>query len=261
MNKVENDSTSSKYDGINFNKADIEREVHNFIKVSKSFLSSDSEDVINEWLAKLKSFMDKPTKDTCKWDISEQNPIITNKTKDYETNNRTGGIYIQGTLSSVWEICQIPSKKGKKSTKLFRLTGLASTKIKIKDVSKESQPKTIAQWQFEVGDANSPGCHFHLGIGQFGMDSALLPVPRFPSILITPIDALDFLLGEIFQTKWKEQVNGDSGAMNEWSNIQKKRMSSLMKWKSQIIEGSSGSAWNYLKHQKPDSNIFLDSKS
>ena len=145
----------------------------------------------------------------------------------------------------------------RRPAEVFRLNGLASTKVKVLRVESSQETREIAQWQFGVGDHQSPGCHFHVGIGRSGDGTGSFPVPRLPSILFTPIDALDFLLGEVVQDRWRQQVSRETPEMQIWTGQQKKRLSLLLKWKQEQVEKSGGSAWNYLKHQRPHANVFL----
>jgi hypothetical protein len=250
-----------RYMGLDFRFADLQSEVTNFAQVSQRYLEKESREVFNDWLTDLVSFRDSRRPGLWRWAISPANPIKTTKTLEYEPGDRRGGISVHGELTCVWEI-ELKAEgngknKGKSAGQVVCLNGIASTLIKIIRTDAELRPVTIAQWQFEVGDSQSPGCHFHVGIGHFGTEAAALPVPRLPSILLTPIDALDFLLGEIFQQKWKQEVNRETSQMQLWSEKQRTRLSNLLKWKQDQIDQSGGSAWNYLKHQRPTAQILL----
>jgi hypothetical protein len=250
-------ATQPEYTGLDFRFSDLQLEITNFAQVSRHFLEEEAREILHNWLMDLVNFRDSPRPEYT-WAISEEKPIRTIKTLDYD---RKAGFSVHGELSCIWEInpkTEAKGKvKGKRANQIMCLNGLASTKIKIIRDDQDCRPRTIAQWQFEVGDHQSPGCHFHVGIGHFGSESAVLPVPRLPSILLTPIDALDFLLGEIFQREWREVVSRETDQMKAWSKKQKTRLSKLLKWKQDQIEGSGGSAWNYLKHQRPVAQILL----
>jgi hypothetical protein len=203
----------------------------------------------------LVNFRNSRHRGSWKWAIPEDDPIRTLSTEEYEPGDRRGGFSVFGELSTVWEI----GLKGpaKSLRQVICLNGIASTKVKIYRGRADRSDLQLAQWQFEVGDGQSPGCHFHIGIGRFGDETASLPVPRLPSLLLTPIDALDFLLGEIFQARWKEAVNRETPPMQVWAEQQRTRLYRLLKWKQEQIGQSGGSAWNYLKHQRPSAQILL----
>jgi hypothetical protein len=245
----------SDYEGLDFDFADLQREISNFAKVSRRFLKEESRYLLNEWLTELVNFHASQHPGSWKWSIHEAQPIRTQSTNEYEPGNRRGAFSVYGELSSVWEITLKGTRRG--AGQVICLNGIASTKVKIFRQRSDGSTQQIAQWQIEVGDRTSPGCHFHVGIGQFGETGASLSVPRLPSLLFTPIDALDFLLGELFQAKWKETVSDETQPMQIWSEQQRKRLFRLLKWKQDQIDHSGGSAWNYLKHQRPHAKIFL----
>jgi hypothetical protein len=248
--------SSREYEGLDFHFADLQREVSNFAQVSQRFLERESRAKLSDWLTGLVNFRDSRHQGSWRWTIPEEDPVRTLLTDEYEAGERRGGFTVYGELSSIWEIGL--KGRGGSASHAICLNGIASTKVKIFRRHADSTIRQIAQWQFEVGDSQSPGCHFHIGIGHFGEAAASLPVPRLPSLLLTPIDALDFLLGEIFQARWSEEVNRETTPMQQWSAQQKARLSRLLKWKQDQIEKSGGSAWNYLKHQRPSAQILLE---
>ncbi len=256
MSRTRSSSTpSSEYEGLDFHFADLQREVSNFAQVSQRFLEEESRGKLGDWLTGLVNFRASRHQGSWKWTIPEDDAVRTLPTDEYEPGDRRGGFNVYGELSCVWEIGL--KGRGKSAGQVICLNGIASTKVKVFRCDADQTNRQIAQWQFEVGDRQSPGCHFHIGIGHFGEAAASLPVPRLPSLLLTPIDAFDFLLGEIFQARWKEVVNRETPPMQLWAEQQKNRLSRLLKWKQDQIEQSGGSAWNYLKHQRPSAQILL----
>lgn len=255
-------ASTSPYEGIHFKLADLEREVSSFDAICRSFLAQDCREVLRGWLTDLKNYCSSSSQYPWRWTISELQPIRTRSTPEFEPKGRQGGFDVHGELSCVWTVVNLKPKgskkhRGKLPGQLICLNGLASSTVKIFRSNSADPAPPIAQWQFEVGDHQSPGCHFHIGIGRFGLQNSELPVPRLPSILLTPIDALDFLLGEIFQDSWRKNVDSESGDGQVWAGEQKQRLARLLKWKQEQIEASGGSAWNYLKHRRPDADIFL----
>lgn len=248
-------TSSSEYEGLDFYFADLQREVSNFAQVSQRFLEEESREKLGDWLTGLINFRHSRQQGSWRWVIPEDDAIRTECTDEYEPADRRGGFKVYGELSCVWEIGL--KGRGKSAGQVICLNGIASTKVKILRRDADQTTRQIAQWQFEVGDRQSPGCHFHIGIGHFGEAATSLPVPRLPSLLLTPIDALDFLLGEIFQEGWKEAVNRDTSPMQVWSEQQRNRLYRLLQWKQEQIDQSGGSAWNYLKHQRPSAQILL----
>jgi hypothetical protein len=254
-------SATHWYEGLHFNIAEFQREAENFAIISRKFLEAESREKLKNWRQWLVTFRDSRTSDNKRWEIPEADPIRTLPTHEYEPKGKTGGFPVYGEISSVWEIGLIGGAGKKTKSQFMCLNGIASTKVKILCRDADQTTRQVAQWQFEVGDDNSPGCHFHIGIGGSGNASPEpakhFPVPRLPSLLVTPIDALDFLLGEIFQMTWRQEVGQDSSAIQLWSAPQRDRLSRLLKWKQEEIDRSTGSAWNFLKHQRPSARILL----
>lgn len=231
-------------------------ELLNFSKTSTKFLKKG-----NTSLEKLRIDLNI-FKDSAKtefiWEIPESSPIETILSEGkFETSGK--GIPVYGSVCGIWEIKKV-TYKGQLH---FAVHGNASMKISIVhfDDAKGILDE-IARWRFEIGSHDSPGCHFHAQIMGEKSDCMFphdLSVPRLPSIIITPVDVLDYLLGELFQDNWHRLVSESSDqSVNQWSSIQKTRISNLIKWKSNIISSSDGSSWVAIKRAKPAAHIFVD---
>jgi hypothetical protein len=88
----------------------------------------------------------------------------------------------------------------------------------------------LAMWRVEVGDDASPGCHFHTQIEGERNNPPYprsLSVPRLPTLLVTPMAALEFLLAEMFQSRWQQHAAEESAEMQRWKPIQKQRLLKL----------------------------------
>jgi len=214
---------------------------------------------IDEWLIALNNIKDSPTLQAVPWGIDERNPIRTRISQNgYERGDRKCRFKeVRGELSCVWEI----RKEDSRDRRFFILEGQASTKLKVLDVSQGPRGTLLAQWQFEVGDHQSPGCHFHVGILQCNESGPFpkgLSVPRLPGILVTPMDALEYLLGEIFQDEWEGHAVKDRDDVLLWAGCQKRRLGGLLQWYRERIENSGGSPWTFLKTSRPKIGIFTD---
>jgi hypothetical protein len=160
-----------------------------------------------------------------------------------------------GRVSGTWEI-HLPNERKKKSSQSreFILLGLASTEIGIWQ-NRDGDVEEIARWTIEIGDAVSPGCHFHTQITLDDTDRmfpAALSVPRLPGLLHTPMDALEYLLGELFQDEWYKNATRSTNEVNAWASCQKKRMINLLRWQTDRLNKTAGSPWTMLKRQKPE---------
>ena len=68
--------------------------------------------------------------------------------------------------------------------------------------------------------------------------------------------ALEFLLTEVFRSKWREALGQDSPRAQMWSGIQRKRFETVLKWATSVVSGG-GSPVVVLQQSVPSSEIFL----
>ena len=116
-------------------------------------------------------------------------------------------------------------------------------------------------WRIEMGAYDSPGCYFHfqiLGDRRRPPFPKSIPVPRLPSPFVTPMAAVEFVLGELFQDKWSRTASEARHHHGRWRAIQCQRWCNLLKWQRAAVVGGS-SPWMNLKEAKPPSGLFLSS--
>lgn len=253
------------YEGLQFSFAEMHREIENMKRLAEPFLDAHTyQNVIPEWKRQLQHFESDPHPHGAmlSWCIKERDPIKTKPSDgEYEAGSRRGGYNVYGRISGVWEISK-PSSKGKKKrfrSGYFLLNGLASTKITIWAVGTDGADRELARWTLEVGGTNSPGCHFHTQINLDHDDHKFpsnLPVPRLPAVLVTPMDALDFLLAELFHDRWYEHTSRATDPVRHWGACQRFRLNRLLTWQGETIRKASGSPWTTFKRQKPSANMF-----
>jgi hypothetical protein len=87
-------------------------------------------------------------------------------------------------------------------------------------------------------------------------------VPRIPTLFVTPMAALEFLLGELFQDRWAEHVSADRDDVRHWRSTQEDTLIRVLEWKAQKIRTGIGSPWIALKRAKPeeDDGLFVSRK-
>ena len=179
---------------------------------------------------------------------------------DFEPQGRSSNRGVYGTVSGVWEIemmrHRIPdSERPNRRIKpvfLIGFTGLASTVITVFD---KDGGDPLACWNMELGHADAPGCFFHTHT--FASVDHKFPVPRHPNVFPTPMSAVGFVLGELFQDRWEEAVSGGTHSPNCWRSIQKKRLTALLTWQLEQVKATTSSPWCALKVAKPAAEIFL----
>jgi hypothetical protein len=153
---------------------------------------------------------------------------------------------LKGTLSFMWEIQRV-SPKGDRfriinATTRLRLLVCDSNGVVDPDIVSE-----LAVWRFEIGDVNHPGARFHSQVDWPLHNDRRLEIPRLPSIVLTPLESLDFLLGELFQKRWPEHQSG-----KVWQSNQRGRLLKLLEAATNVVTvGVEGSALMQLKAWKP----------
>ena len=190
-------------------------------------------------------------------------PLRTRSTRSYEVGSRSGGAEIYAYVTGIWELRPV-GQRGRPKRKI-EFMGKASAKIELwhKDClwREEPQPDNrLAMWRIELGAHDSPGSYFHIQIlGDRDGPSfpRSIPIPRLPSPFVTPMAAVEFVLGELFQDKWSREAGRAGHHHSRWKSIQQKRLSCLVKWQKVAMETGQSSPWVNLKDAKPPPDMFL----
>lgn len=192
-------------------------------------------------------------------EIPQGRPLRTRVSHgEFEPRNKKSARGVYGLITGIWEVeaamyhLRDPGRPHKKLKPkwLIGFTGIASTVFTVKD---KASGDTLASWKMELGDANSPGCFFHT----FASADHGFPVPRHPNVFATPMSAIGFALGELFQGDWERTVSGTSDAPHRWRSIQAKQLSALLTWQLEQVGKTTSSPWSSLKAAKPDNQLFL----
>lgn len=232
-------------------------------ELARPFLDRKSYEVIlPEWRQRLINIKNSGMTTSQNWSISKGSPIKTDVSiGEYEQGDRKGKHSVFGQISGTWEI-RLPNaddKKVKDIPNSFMLIGLASTAVSMWSADEEPAVE-LARWTIDIGDTVSPGCHFHTQIDlddPDGMFPKSLSVPRLPALLHTPMDALEFLLAELFQKRWYEHSSRETNPVRTWSHCQRRRLSKLLDWQHQALTSTSGSPWTMFKRKKPSMDMFF----
>ena len=167
-------------------------------------------------------------------------PLRTEPTRNYEAGTRAGGQEIYALIRGKWEL-QTIGRQG--PTRKIAFVGKASAVIELwpKDCLWEEmhqQPNRLAMWRIELGAEDAPGCYLHTQIlgdrDELPFPKAV-PIPRLPSPFITPMAAVEFALGELFQDRWQEEARRTRDPQKRWRSIQQQRWANLLTWQSDLI--------------------------
>lgn len=267
------------YQGIAFSYTNMLAEIRLMQSLAGEFLSPHCDGVLDRCCDVLENIRSSSTDRDQLFEIPEYWPIRTvDSAGEYRASGKDGGRLVYGTLSFRWEIRN--PDRGRSRQAEFHLVGEATTSIQLFETGSDKQ---IARWQLEAGDANSPGCHFHAAMTERrpldvpteeasssdpdavssqrdpnNLFPDWLKIPRLPSILLSPMDGLEFLLGELFQRRWLQVVSEDSDNRNSWANSQGKRLERLLDWKRRQVRQAETTPWMALKKAKPELGLLSE---
>ena len=188
-------------------------------------------------------------------------PLRTKPTRDYERGSRSGGPEIYANVTGNWELRPVGPKR---PSRMAAFTGTASAVVELwpaefqwlEEHEKESR---LAMWRIELGVGDSPGCYFHCQVLGDRAESPFpnsVPIPRLPSPFVTPMAAVEFVLGELFQDRWSRTASRANESHQQWRAIQHRRWSSLIRWQTETLNLGGSSPWMIIKEAKPTDNLF-----
>lgn len=268
--------TSDKtYNGIEFEYQKILDNLRDISVIAKSFITPESISVLTHCGTVLENIRNSTSSNTQYWEIRQSWPVRTIDSEgEYRASAKGRGRAVYAKFSFRWGIKNSSGNGGRRT---FYLVDEATTSMQVFD---KKTLNMVALWQMEVGDAQSPGCHFHASMTERCDRSEIdnpveeptdrddfeneklfpewLKVPRLPSLIVTPFDALEFLLCELFQTRWPEAVSQNYHHVTSWSKSQNDRLCKLLSWKLKVLQESQNGGWSALKRAKPtNAQMFL----
>lgn len=238
---------------LEFSEADFCREFEELNKLGAQFLDEAAPGHFYALTQTLKNITrEKNPNKIHPWGIGVSSPLRTKISHGQYQPNGKGKYHLYGELAFLWEICST-GERGR-----FRLAGNASVACILRPSDDRlAHLEQLARWRVDVGDAHGPGCHFHVQI-PWGTDATpelrTIDVPRFPSILVSPIDAIEFLLSEIFQERWSRHVvaNAEHGFLDS----RRRRFERLLDWQRSVIARARSTPVVALKEAKPSSDAL-----
>ena len=255
--------------GLLFYTSELLCETQALRAMAKDFLESDGTRVLTALERDLKRICASNRDRAQKLTLC---PLRTKSTCSYEAGNKFGGQEIYALIRGTWDLLSLGQTATKRK---IRFVGNASTVIELWPRAcawkeKFERDSRLAMWRVELGAQDSPGCYFHIQILGDRVPSPYpkgVPIPRFPSPFITPMAALEFVLGELFQDEWPIKARQSRHEQKSWRAIQRKRWSNLLAWQKEVITQSTStesdaglvlpsSPWIDLKLVKPPSELF-----
>lgn len=242
---------------LEFMFSEFINELELFKTICSKFVEESTSGVLDQFIRDLKIISISQTDGKHQeWSISRNRPLRTRSAAAYESNSGKCKHTVYGEISSIWEITPQKMPKAGSSQRRFSLTGLASTRLTIKEDDTE-----LARWRMEIASDDGPGSYFHAQIMGEKQDQIFphsLPVPRLPIFLATPMLTIEFLLGELFQEEWAKHISRSGGTTQFWSSLQESRMQKFLDWQKSVLRSNSNvSPLHRLKIAKPPENLFL----
>ena len=249
--------------GLQFPCRELVDEIQALRRMAADLLSSDYP--LSALAADLERFGEKAAEHNRKVELR---PLLTYWTREYEPGQRSGGSEVYARVTGTWQVRPIGRKR---PNRMIAFTGTASTMVELWPAEclwSENQRAScrLAMWRVELGAQDSPGCYFHFQILGDRHDNPFLksiPIPRLPSPFVTPMAAVEFVLGELFQDKWQGAARGARDYHKRWRAIQWRRWSRLLQWQKRTMidamERGDSSPWMSLKAAKPPDGLFQPS--
>ena len=230
---------------MRFSRSELVREVKVLQKVANGFLDRSTTWTLNELKSALEALSGEATRRI------ELRELKTNPNKGaHEVGRRRGGLNVYAGITGCWEL---HPKNG-----LVEFCGLASTKVELFNAENDER---VAMWRMELGAHDAPGCYFHVQILGDREDPPFpraLPVPRLPSIFVSPMAAIEYVLGELFKDQWEKAVSQLRPDQDYWRSLQGERLRCLLSWQEQQLRKPvASSPWMTLKAAKPKADLFL----
>jgi hypothetical protein len=243
---------------LQFRFGDLLGEIQTLRAISEPFLAPESRFALGAFEDSLENIGNSQPGSAHRWDLK---PLWTRVSEgEYEAGDRRGHERVVGCVSGNWDVTPLgsASKKTKgKTSRLIQFSGIASTRV---EIFTEDRQTRLAMWRVELGDAASPGCYFHVQV--LGEDVSppfpkSLPIPRLPSLFVSPLAVTEYLFGELFQDAWGQTAASGTDDIQRWSNFQRQRFKRVLDFHQMALASALASPWISLKKGKPEPAHFL----
>ena len=234
--------------GLKFSVAELRNELKYCDTIANKYLEPQSQGKLKRAADQLSLISSKSPENNFNWQIEKADSLQTKQSSESVVTSGCGHS-LQGRLCFKWTLRSVDRRT-------VELVGIASTAISIHEVVNSTvSDEPVFEWHTDVVTVeNAPGPAFHSQV----YNPAKLDVPRLPSILFSPADCLDFLLGELYQDEW---VRHQSSHINikRFAKTQQSRFCLLLDDQKTILKKSIGlrSAWIALKEWEPSDKVFL----
>ena len=199
---------------------------------------------------------------TTEWQLFRERPLKTIVSNgEFGFKGKKGAHNCFATITSIWSITPVKPARRKRIT-AFQVCGKASVHVELFEEGGIGKENALGSWRVELGDQSSPGCFFHTQIlAEKGRTDRPFPhssdVPRLPCYFFTPMTVTEFVLGELFQDKWRSLRAQVSSSIKSWASIQHGRMLKVFLWHIRQSQTAPGSPWVHIKASIPEPDWFV----
>ena len=240
--------------GLRFLFSELVRETSALQSIARRFLDPGTHWVLKQFQSQLESIW-------CAQEVQVRlalSPLHTRPNNGaHEAGGRRGRQSVYAVISGTWDLTPLgPSKHRAKRELTF--SGIASTKVEL--YAHDDEDTRLAMWRMELGADGAPGCYFHVQILGDSNDPPFpnsIPIPRLPSLFVTPMSAVEYVLGEIFQDEWAQETARRTNDLLHWRRLQQQRLQCLFRWYQNKMLDSVSSPWMTLKSAQPDDSMFI----
>ena len=249
-----NRSSTGRVHGLRFRVNELVREAQALQSIGRDFFEQSTGWALDRFISQLQSI----------WSATAGKPKMWKLNSLRTIGACNSGTSLHAEISGIWELTPLGNNSPKPKERIKRevaFSGIASTKFELYSAG---QPERIAMWRIELGAADSPGCYFHtqiLGDSENPPFPKTVKIPRLPSFFVTPMAAIDYVLGELFGHEWERSAEGMRGDARFWRHLQCDRLNRQFEWYLEELTGHSRSPWMALKGAKPESDMFQASRS
>lgn len=244
-----------------FPAAELRREILALRRLAHDYLDAGSQKALADAEEALVQICTSSASKSYPWQIASTFPVRTLASRGEYMRDRGGAATVHAEITFIWEMRPERPKGITQAAKILRLTGKASTCIRILEGSPPaSEPEIeLAMWRMEVADDSAPGSYFHVQV--YGREDDdhfphLLDIPRLPGTLVSPFACVEFVLAELFQDRWAEHTDRDFSDVRDWRSVQLRRLKRQLQWHGQEIERASGSPWSAWEKAIPPDDLF-----
>jgi hypothetical protein len=171
---------------------------------------------------------------TASWVI--ETPVTTRRSCGEYAQDGQGEFTVIAKVTSVWEVTRLDQHA-------LVVRDNVSTCVSIETTERE-----LARWTMDMAAiSGAPGCGLHAQVKHHpnwypeGFD-----VPRVPVFIPTVGAVLEFVLGELFQREWAQNVSAHKlGA--SWRELQQRMWGRWLSWQHDIVRASAVSPWLDIK--------------